>query len=262
MIYAVQTSGGWFVRTPATKAAAAPEPVVDYNPAQPQNLSPAAAAVDPLTLASRESTLAAQLTALEARTASVSVDATAASGQAGRAEAILIAFAARRAIERGMPLGYLEEELRRRFGTAEPRATLEITQSARQPLTLEDLRQGLDANSAELLSGKDDDLLSSLSRELRTLIVIHDAGTPSPIPADRLKRARRMLDAGQVGAALAEVQRLPGARRAGAWVAAARRYIETRGALDTIESAAILGRASPVVVPPVVAQPLPEAAPQ
>ena len=48
-----------------------------------------------------------------------------------------------------------------------------------------------------------------------------------------------MLDAGQVGAALAEVERLPGAGQAGAWVAAARRYIETRAALDAIESAAV-----------------------
>ena len=143
---------GWFTRVPAKVVV--PEAAIEYNPTPPQTLSPAAAAVDPMTLATRENGLAAQLAALEARTASVSVDALAASGQAGRAEAILIAFAARRAIERGMPLGYLEEELRKRFGTAEPRATLAITQSARQPLTLEDLRQGLDANSAELLSGQ------------------------------------------------------------------------------------------------------------
>ncbi len=261
MIYAVQTSGGWFSRTPTKPVPA--EATIEYNPAPPQStMSAAAAAVDPATLESREIGLAAQLAALEARTAAVSIDASAASGQAGRAEAILIAFAARRAIERGMPLGYLEEELRRRFGAAEPRATLVITESAHDPLTLEDLRQGLDANAAELLSAKDEDLLSSLSRELRSLIVIHDAGTPSPILADRLKRARRMLDAGQVGAALAEVQRLPGAGQAGAWIAAARRYIETRGALDEIESAAVLGRTSPVIATPAAPQPLPAAPPQ
>ena len=48
------------------------------------------------------------------------------------------------------------------------------------------------------------------------------------------------LEAGQVEVALAEVTRLPGTGRAGAWVAKARRYIAARRALDQIETAALL----------------------
>lgn len=253
MIYAVRSSGGWFVRPAAAPAQA--QAGSDYNPEQPRTGPPpptaAAAAIDPVTLATRESVLSGQLAALEARTATVAVDAAGAASQAGRAESILVAFAARRAVDRGVPLGYLEEQLRQRFGTVQPAATLAIIRSARQPLTLEGLRRGLDANSDDLLTGGDGGgLLAGLGRELRNLVVIHDADTPSPIPADRLARARRMLDAGQIEAALAEVRRLPGAAKSGAWIAAARRYGDTRRALDLIESAAILGRASAAPVPP------------
>lgn len=261
MVFAVQRSGGWFMR-PSAAAQQPQQPVVDYNPAPPQSASgqsAAAAAVDPVMLATRESALAAQLAALEARTASVATDVAGASGQAGRAEAILIAFSARRAIDRGVGLGYLEEQIRARFGAVQPRATLIVIQSSRQPLTLEDLRQGLDANSADLISGVGGDILSALGTELRNLIVIHDAGTPSPRPADRLARARRMLDGGQVAAALAEVRRLPGASKAGAWIAAAGRYVDTRRALDTIESTAILGQAAATPPPPAPAAALPGA---
>ena len=257
MVYAVSNSGGWFLRQPAP-ADPNPQRAQAYNPPQPAPAAPPIVADDPATLAARQSALAAQLAAIEARTAAVSIDAAGAADRAGRAEAILIAFAARRSVERGVPLGYLEEQIRTRFAAAQPRAVTTILQSARQPITLEDLRQGLDANAGELTSGGDEDLLTSLGREIRNLVVVHEAGTPSPLPADRLARARRLLDAGQVNAALAEVRRLPGARLAGAWLAAAQRYVDTRRALDLIESAAVIGQPTlPPVVPAVAVQPVP-----
>ncbi|MGC7532570.1 hypothetical protein ACPWML_26485, partial [Pandoraea pneumonica] len=70
----------------------------------------------PEALDSRETALAAQLSALEARTASIDSTTAAAAAQAGRAEAMMVAFAARRAIDRGVTLGYLEVQLRERFG--------------------------------------------------------------------------------------------------------------------------------------------------
>ncbi|MEH3160231.1 MAG: hypothetical protein PGN08_15745 [Sphingomonas taxi] len=92
---------------------AQPEPT-GFNPAQPLNATGESAnpALDPNALASREATLAGQLTALEARTAAVTSDAGMAAAQAGRAEGLLVAFAARRALDRGVGLGYLEEQLR------------------------------------------------------------------------------------------------------------------------------------------------------
>jgi hypothetical protein len=222
----------------------------NFNPAQPLNANGEAvnAALDPAALASREATLAGQLTALEARTAAVTSDAAAAAAQAGRAEGLMVAFAARRALDRGAGLGYLEEQLRSRFGRVQPRAVAYIDQAARQPVTLEDLRQGLDAIGPGLSTASGEDWLTSLRREVGGLVVLREAGTPSPRPADRLARARRLLDSGQVEAARAEVARLPGAGDAGNWMQAAERYVLSRRALDVIENAAIMGQASKPMV--------------
>jgi hypothetical protein len=238
-----------------TQAAAA-----SFNPAQPLNASGETTnpALDPAALASREATLAGQLTALEARTAAVTSDAGAAAMQAGRAEGLLVAVAAGRALDRGVGLGYLEEQLRNRFGTTQPRAVAAVTDAARQPVTLEDLRQGLDAIAPDLATVSSDGWLASLRRELGGLVVLRQAGTPSPRPADRLARARRLLDSGQVEAARAEIARLPGAGDAGNWMTAAERYINTRRALDVIESAALIGQPSRPTVTSVAPAPAAE----
>jgi hypothetical protein len=235
----------------AAPAARAPAVGGEYLPANPldANGNPTLA-TDAATLATREAALAGQLTALEARTAVVTNDAAAAATQATRAEGLLVAFASRRALDRGLGLGYLEEQLRTRFGVAQPAAVATVIAAARQPLTLEALRQGLDAVAPNIATVSDDSWWRALRRELGTLIVLRQAGTPSPLPADRLARAKRLLDGGQVEAARAEVARLPGAGDAANWTAAAGRYIGARDALDRIESAAILGQgAQPAATP-------------
>jgi hypothetical protein len=252
MAYAVQRSGGWFVR-PAATTDTTPPRAAAYLPSQPAPVVPQAAAVDPSALAAREAGLSAQLSALEARTAAVALDAQGAAGQAARAETLLVAAAARRAVERGAPLGGLEDQLRARFGASQPRAVALLIQAGRQPLTLDDLRAGFDADADRLRAGDDRDLLSSLSRALRTLVVIRKESEPSTLPAARIERARRLLGVGRVDVALAEVSRLPGASAVGGWMAAARRYVRTREALDLIESTAL--------TMPVVAAPAPTAAP-
>ena len=55
-----------------------------------------------------------------------------------------------------------------------------------------------------------------------------------------MERALRYIDAGRVGPALAEVEKMPGRAAADRWMQFARRYIEARRALDLIETAAIL----------------------
>ncbi|WP_199857167.1 hypothetical protein, partial [Sphingomonas sp. EC-HK361] len=219
------------------------------QPATPQ--LPARAvqpAVDTNLLVTREAQLSAQIATLEARAAIITNDANAASGNAGRAEATLVTVAARRALDRGTPLGYIEDQLRSRFGATQPRATLMVIQAGRQPVTLQDLRDGLDAIGQQLVSG-DSGFIGDLGRTLRNLVVLHKEGTPSPLPADRLARARRLIDAGHTEAALAEVSRMPGAARAGNWMTAARRYIAARQALDTLEGTALLGQATPAPQP-------------
>jgi hypothetical protein len=250
----------WFGRTGAVSpeplaATPDPTPLPTAAPAASTGTSGALppppattnAPADPATLASREQVLAAQLAALEVRTAAVSADAAAASGQAGRAEAMLVAFAARRAIDRGVGLGSIEAQLKARFLATQPQATATVVRSARAPVTLETLRQGLDAVAGDLVTRGG--FLGSLRQELGALIVVHRAGTPSPLPADRLARARRLLDAGQVEPALAEVARLPGADQAGNWTAAARRWVDAHHALDTLETAAVMGQVAAVAPP-------------
>ncbi|MBB3693957.1 hypothetical protein [Sphingomonas sp. BK580] len=229
MAYASRNAPGLFGRSvaPAAAPTAAPAPITP----------------DVATLALREAALAAQLANLEARAARIDGESAQAESNAGRAEAILITFAARRALDRGVGLGYLEGELRRRFGAAFPREVNGVIRDSRAPVTLEDLREGLSAAAPTLLAQRSD-WWAGIGSELRGLVVIHRAGTPSPLPSDRLARARRQLGTGNVETALAEVERLPGAAEASNWIAAARRYVEARAALDTLESAAITGAAT------------------
>ncbi|WP_230483929.1 hypothetical protein [Sphingomonas sp. Leaf21] len=217
-------------------------------------------ATDPVALATREAALAAQIAALETRAATISTDASAAGAQAGRAEAILVAAAARRTVDRGQPLGYLEEQVRQRFGASEPRAVAVLIATARQPVTLETLRQGLDTLAPDLVFNGTNGWWEGLRQELGRLIVIREASAPSSNPADRLARARRLLDGGQVDAARAEVARLPGAGAAQAWQHAAQRYVAARRALDLIENAALV---TPVTAPaPIVTTPMTNPAPE
>ncbi|MEH3045850.1 hypothetical protein [Sphingomonas adhaesiva] len=253
MAYAVRNTPGFFVRS----AAPTPAPSPSATPTPPV----AATAVSDLnTLALREAALAAQVANLEARVAHTDGDSAQAAARAGRAEAILTAFASRRAIDRGAGLGYLEAQLRERFGTTLPNDVNTVIRAARAPVTLEDLREGLNSAAPVLLSQKSD-WWAGIGSELRSLVVIHRAGTPSPLPSDRLARARRMLDMGNVEAALGEVQRLPGAGGADGWIAAARRWIDARRSLDTLEAAAITGAIAPPRVTVLPAMPAPDPSP-
>lgn len=210
-------------------------------------------AIDLAALSGRETELSAKLAQLETRGGAIDRSSSQAAHYATRAEGLMIAFAARRALDRGLTLGFLEDQLRTRFGTTQPRAVAAIVQAAREPVTLEDLRSALDGVAPELMTGAaSTGWWTSFRRELGGLVVLRKAGTPSPLPVDRVARARRLLEAGLVEAALAEVARTPGAAAAGRWTGAARRYIGARAALDTIESAAILAtdREPPAPVTP------------
>ena len=241
-------------RTPAAPAPVAPVTVS----------SNAAAVASPATLdalSGRVAMLDMQLRQIEGRATGIDAASRTAGGYATRAEALMIAFAARRALDRGLGLGYLEPELRERFGTSEPRAVATIVQAARQPTTREDLRLALDTIAPRLTVGSvDDGILRTVGRELSNLIVLRHVTAPSPRPADRLLRARRMVDAGNIEAGLAEVARLPGVSAAASWTEAARRYIDAQRALDTLELAAISGRTSASIAAPAPA-PAPEPAP-
>lgn len=197
-------------------------------------------AVRPLT-ADAAQMLDARVVQLEERLNRITVEAQAASGNAARAEGLLVAFAARRALDSGTPLGYIEGQLRLRFGQAQPRAVATIINAAREPVTLADLRAGLTAVADDVtVPAANASWWEALEHEAREIITIHKASTPSPRPQAALDRALRYLDGSRVGPALAEVEKMPGRAAADRWMQYARRYLEARRALDLIETAAIL----------------------
>ena len=186
--------------------------------------------------------IATRVETLEGKVADIETQAKEATGDASRAEGLLVAFAARRALDQGVGLGYIEGLLRERFGGTQPQAVGTIIGAARIPVTLADLQNGLDAVGPVLAAGgtPNESWWQSFRNELAGMVVVRRAGEPSTLPADRVTRAQRMLDAGQVDGALAEVVRLTDHHAADRWIVAARRYQVGRAALDQIETAALL----------------------
>jgi len=207
-----------------------------------QTAQPPAASPDETAMSDRIGDLESRIDEIEQKSA-------AAAGDAGRAEALLVAFAARRALDRGQPLGYLEGLLRDRFGAVDPPAVALVIASAQRPVTLPQLQDQLDGLAPTLASADpQQSWWTGFRSQLGSLFVVRRADTPSALPDERLERARHALAQGQVDAAAAEVARMPGAARAQAWLASARRYQMARNALDRIETAALLRPAEP---PPV-----------
>ncbi len=185
---------------------------------------------------------AARIASVESRLGAIESQAQAAAGSAGRADAMLVAFAARRAIDRGVALGYLEPLLVQRFGAGHQGAVATIVTASRDPVRLDALVAEYEALGPALRGGgPQEGWWDAFRRELGTIVSIHRADTPSPQPEARFDRALARLKAGEVDAALAETMRLPGAANADKWIVRARRYIGAHRALDEIESAALLG---------------------
>lgn len=217
---------------------AAPDPATNSEAS-----TRAAAAVQAVEIvAGQQGGIEARVTAMEQRLTALDLQAQAAYGNAARAEALLVAFATRRAIERGTELGYLEEQIDARFEDGFPNAVAAVLAAAERPVTLDKLRAGLDGLEPQLLADPDEESgWQWFKREIGDLFVIRKASTPSPAPTRRLSRARIFLESGQVENAIAEVRQLPGATRAGPWLADAERYAAALRALDRLENSAIVG---------------------
>ncbi len=182
-----------------------------------------------------------RLALLEERMARLNLEASAASGHAARAEGLLIAFAARRLIDRGRELGFVADQLTLRFGGAQGQAVRTVTEFARAPVTGDELSAGLDALSPALAEpASEDGGWSWIKREVGSLFMIRRSSSPALSAADRVQRAKLLLASGKITEAIEEVDKLPGADKAGAWTDSARRYQEVQQALDVIETAAML----------------------
>lgn len=177
---------------------------------------------------------------LEQRLARLDLQAAAAEGNAARAEGLLVAFAARRALDRGVPLGTLEDQLRLRFADAQPNAVKTVIDAAHAPVTLDQLVSQIKAMQDKLTATPAGESgWQRVRREITGLFVIrHDDA--AAVPADRIDHAALLLREGRVDDAIAEIARLPGAGAAAGWIAAAKRYAGAQQALDLIESTALL----------------------
>lgn len=182
-----------------------------------------------------------RLALLEDRLSRLDLQADAASGNAARAESLLIAFAARRMIDRGEPLRYLADQLRLRFANAQPRAVETIIDFAHRPVTVDELSARLEALTPEL-SGKsrDESFWKTAMHDLSNMFVVHREASKVMSPDARIDRARVMLRSGRITEAIAEIGRLPRADLARTWIADAQRYADVQRALDLIETAAML----------------------
>ena len=179
---------------------------------------------------------------LELRIARVENSAQRVEGFAGRADALLVAFAARRAIDRGVALGFLEPLINDRFAATHARAAATIVTGSRTPIRLNDLiAEYRDLGPALRSSAPEDGFWTQFKRELGSLVQVRRADRPSTQPDARYLRALSRLEDGEVDAALAETMRLPGAPHAQKWIREARQYVAIHRALDEIESAALLG---------------------
>lgn len=214
-----------------------------------------------------------RLAMLEDRISRLDFQTRSASGNAARAEGLLIAYAARRLIDRGEPLGYVTDQLRLRFTNAQPRAVQTVLDFARNPVTIDTLAARLEALSPELsVTESDGSLWDRARHEISSLFVVRRDSSALLTPSARIDRARLMLEARRIDSAIDAVERLPGADSADIWIADARRYEEAQRALDLLETTAMLepsrlqdgaGRSveqpSPLASPATMENPTPEA---
>lgn len=204
------------------------QPVAARAPAMPQSPMP------------DEVALAGRVAAMEQRLDRVDYRVEAASGNAARAEALLVAFAVRRAIERGAPLGYLADQLKLRFGDAQPNAVATIIAGAKDPMPMAQLAARLEALAPQLTETGQPTLWRRVTRELSDLFVVRRDRPALSDANTRFDDARKALGEGRIDDAVADVQHLSTGADAAGWNAAALRYRDIQRALDLIDTTALL----------------------
>jgi len=263
LLLAILAGGAWYgwrsgwLEVHIAGLASVPEPTPSATMSQ-------AAAQTTANLAATDAALtaaAAKISALEQRLAELNQQAMAAAGQATQAEALLVAFAARRAIERGQPLGYLESQLRVRFGATQQAAVDHVIAAAQKPVTLALLNETFEKLRPELIGGaKSEGSWDWFTRQMSELFVIRPADSPSPTAESRAERVREALAGGRVDLAITEVERMPGKEAATEWLAHARDFAATGHALAQLETAALSFPPTPPVVKPAEVAPVAPAA--
>lgn len=186
------------------------------------------------------------------------VDSAMAAGNAARAEGLLVAIAARRAIDNGTPLGYLTDQLRLRFGTSQPQAVITVLQASQKPVTLAALQSELTGMENLLVTGsREETAWATIQREFSELFVLRKSDSPSPAPTQRMLRAHAFVESGNMAGAITEISAMPGvtAPAVQSWLDRARSYDQTRKALNMLERSALAAPPIMEVSPPPIETP-------
>ena len=187
MALAIPRWQAWRAGPTASTPAATPQP------------TPAAAAqpLAPLitTTPGQAQVIDTRVAEIEGRMARVDLRAAAAAGNADRAESLLLAFAARRAVDRGVGLGYVEQPLRQRFGESQPRAIGSIITAAQSPVTIAALRAGLaQLQPVVTRPAANQGWWQATRNSLGSLFVVRRESAVAPTPDARLDRARLLVE--------------------------------------------------------------------
>jgi hypothetical protein len=166
-----------------------------------------------------------------------------------RVSGLVLAFAARRALERGQSLGPIKDELQAHFGASAPHLVAAIESAATQPVSLAELKTEFEL-LAPSLTDDGQGWLAGMGSRLSHLVSIRRSSEGSVDPHSQLAEARRQLDNGHVGTALGIVSRLPGKASATDWLAKAKRFADADAALNSLEAKAFDNA-------PLVEQPVP-----
>lgn len=211
-------------------------PTATASPTTIPNLTPPVVSPPALTAGIEQ-----RMAQIEQRLNTLDLRAQAATGNAARAEGLLIALASRRAIERGMPLGSLADQLRLRFGDAQPKTVQLVIDGAKTPITIVQLDAGLEALAIQLTKATADETgWSRFSNQISNMFVVRRTDSATVRPELQLDQARLLLRSGQTDAAADLIAKLPGAAAASSWIGEARRFAGVQQALDQLEAAAIL----------------------
>jgi hypothetical protein len=208
-------------------------------------------------IAELEASLAQQQSSAPIRVATVS----------SRADGMLLAFAARRALELGLPLGSFEDDLNARFGSSEPHMVAAVVAAAKTPVTIAKLRGDLIGLLPQLSGVESAGLWDRLTTGFSNLATVRRGDDAPHDPNALLAQAKTAMETGDVDTALQAISRLPNRAVAADWMAAARRYSEAQRALNALEKAALSStdaQPSPgefLLPEPTPAMPAPEAAP-
>ncbi len=203
-----------------------------------------------------DSSMKQRVDSLDDRISRINVQAQQASGNANRTEAMLIAFAARRAIDSGSSLGYIADQLTFRFANTNQKDIDILIEASDNPIRLSALQNQIEQTSESLLSpNQDSNTWDTIKKEMSELFIIRKSGSPPPQPERRLERIKIALSSGDIKTAIAEMEYMPGAENTADWIASAKRYIRVQNALNAIERTAISIPSSTIEVPNITSSP-------